>query len=371
MENRKPGGVPMQRAFLESHRLAGKLWLTEMDQFPLGVEKRSGGTAENFSVNCADLRRNALQPIMGGHGFWYYDHRLVPTLEILQELGDVTSSISSIYRKRGWWDSPEMMAEIGKIQRAAEKFIERPYTSDADVLIIYDSGAKYYHKVINADTVEYKLFEGIARCGAAYDCIYLSDLEDCDTSKYRCVIFADCPNITESMRRVIRKKTSGAVCVYLHGSGFSDGKTLSLDAISKSVGMRVEETVVESVILDDGSALALDDNISPVFRIADGDAEVILRFDNGEAAVARRGNNVFASLHYLPKESMKRIFDIAGVHLFCDSGEPVIAASGCVMLNCQRAGERRLKLRDGDSISIKTDGYETVLVDTKTKQRLL
>ena len=55
-ENRDLDGVPMQRSLLESCRLNGILWLTEMDQHPFGTEKYVGGDPALLAENIAVLR---------------------------------------------------------------------------------------------------------------------------------------------------------------------------------------------------------------------------------------------------------------------------------------------------------------------------
>lgn len=371
MDNRLPDGVPMQRAFLESHRLHGKLWLTEMDQFPLGVEEVSGGTKENFDTNVAVLRVNALQPIFGGHGFWYYDHRLVPSLEIMKKMGAVVGDVSSIYRKRGWWDSPEMMNEIGKIQEFAGEFIKRKYTTDADVLIVYDEEAKYYHTVSDSDSVEYKLFSEFATCGVAYDCIYLSDLELCQIKKYKCIIFADCPNIDAKKQTLIDKIRENITCVFLHGFGYSDGKHLSCKASSRACGVEIRRTEANYISSDFFDRVALDSNIAPAFCITDKSAEPLAYFDNGTVAAAKKNNCVYISMNYIPGGLAKRIFRDSGVHIWCDSGDSIIAASGCVLIKCHNSGVRNLKLPGGGEIQIISEGVETRVYEVKTQKRLL
>lgn len=371
-ENRKPDEIPMQRSLLESHRLHGKLWLTEMDQFPLGVEIRSGGTEEKFNVNVSLLRREALKPIFAGQGFWYYDHRLVPTLKIVQDMGNTCSDVTSIYRKRGWWDSSEMMNEIGNIQKFAEDFCKRDYVPLADVLVIHDAEAKYYHKVVDRNSVEYQLFKEITRCGSVYDCIYLSDFEICDTKRYKCLIFADCPNITPKMREIINEKTQGKTCLFLYGSGYSDSKALSCDAISKTVGMNVKITHAKSITSVYAEDISLDEmNIDPFFCVTDEASEALAYFDNGTKAVAKLGNKVYASLLTLPFGLVKKILGDAGVHFWCESGDPVYAASGYILINCQKAGRREIFLPNGERIEIVSDGYDTMVFDLETKERVL
>ena len=371
MKNRLPDGVPMQRAFLESHRLHGKLWLTEMDQYPLGVEEKSGGTKEHFETNVALLRVNALQPIFGGHGFWYYDHRVVPSLEIRKKMEDVVGDVVSIYRKRGWWDSPEMMSAIGQIQKFAEEFIKRPYFSNADVLVVHDEEAKYYHTVSNSNDVEYKLFSEFATCGVAYDCIYLSDLEKCEIERYKCVIFADCPNIDAEKQTTIDKIRKNATCIFLYGFGYSNSHILSSQASSRACGIELDYTKASYISSDFFDKVEIDSNITPAFCVTDKKAVPLAYFDNGTVAIAKADNCVYISLNYIPRGLAKKIFEDSGVHIWCDSGDLIIASSGCVLIKCISAGEKRLKLPLGDEIQFISEGYETRVYDAVTRKRLL
>lgn len=70
-------GVTEARGLLESARLNGLLWLTEMDNPPIGSTEHIGGDPARLSENIAILRKNVLQPLTRGMGMWYCDHRLV------------------------------------------------------------------------------------------------------------------------------------------------------------------------------------------------------------------------------------------------------------------------------------------------------
>ena len=372
LENRKPTGVPMNRTLLESHRLRDMLWLTEMDQFPFGVEVKSGGTDEMFATNTAILRRNTLIPVFGGQGFWFYDHRMVPTAEINKQLGDVTSVASSIYRKRGWWDSLEMMREVGKINQFAKRFSRRKYRSDADVLLVYDTDGKYYSSIPRPSTVDYPLLEGVARCGVAYDYIFLSELSCCEIERYRCIIFAGCPVITPEKRALIKKLTKGKTTVYLFGCGYGDGKMLSEDFISETVGMTVARAAAKGGSLTlDGQNIPLPELPRPIFGVNDSEATPMAYFENGEVAAAQLGDSIYVATPFMPRELAKIVFEKSGVHTWCDSGDPIYASSDYVMINCQGAGQRTLTLPNGQKLQIETADHETAVFDTTTGERVL
>lgn len=372
MKNRLPDGVPMQRTFLESHRLRKKLWLTEMDQFPIGIEYCPGGLKEYFDTNVAILRRNTLQPIFAGQGFWYYDHRMVPGSHIDAALGDVDSMASSIYRKRGWWDTPEMMAEIGKIQKFCNKFAVRPYTNEADVLIVCDAKEKMLRHKAKHNDDDYALIEGIARTGVAYDVIYLSEFDICEIERYKAVIFARCPEITQEIREKIEERTQGKMCIFLNDTGYSDGKTLSRDNLKALMKCSFIRTEAETVVINDGKAhIKLTVENSPLFAVENKDGILPLAYyDNGKIAAARNKNLVYISLPYIPTEIAKELLRDAGAHFWTDNS-PTFAASGFVAVNCQEAGEQIIRLKNSEILRFVTDRPETVIFDTKTKERCL
>ena len=95
--NRKSDGVPMQRALLESHRLNGLLWLTEMDQAPVDTDIMVGGSTEKMNETLSVLYRNAFMPLLSGEGFWFYDHRLVlgKTARLPEELPEGVKTIGN------------------------------------------------------------------------------------------------------------------------------------------------------------------------------------------------------------------------------------------------------------------------------------
>jgi len=372
MKNRLPDGVPMQRAFLESHRLRKKLWLTEMDQFPIGVEYSSGGLDEYFDTNVAILRRNTLQPIFAGQGFWYYDHRMVPGSHIDGSLGKPDNIASSIYRKRGWWDTPRMMDEIGKIQDFCKKFAARHYSNDADVLIVCDAKEKVSRHKSKHNDDDYALIEGIARCGVAYDVIYLSDFDICESERYKAIIFARCPTITPQIRRKIEERMKGKMCIFLNATGYSDGTTLSTDNLRELMKCKFVRTEAKTITFNtDKDAIEILGGNSPLFAIENEENILPLAYyDNGKIAAARNKNSVYISLPYIPEKMAKELLYDTGVHFYTE-GSPVFAASGLVAVNCQTAGEQTVRLKNGETLQFVTSTAETAVFDVETKERLL
>ena len=376
MENRKANGVPMQRGMLESNRLRGVLWLTEMDQHPEGVEALGYCDRGQLPQTVAILRRNVLQPLCGGQGLWFYDHRVIPQFRPRANAG-------GIYRKRGWWEEPELMAEIEKLKSIGDAIASRPYKPAADVLVVADT--KSYFCRAKVHDHEYRVHEAIARCGVSYDTIYLHELEMADISRYKCVIFTNAYMITPKMREKCKKLLSDTYTVWLYASGYCDGDTLALENLSETVGMTVKKTqkansiitdkgeitIYDSVISMEAEEIRIEDDFSPIFAVDDNSSVALARYDNGEVAAAISGKSIWIGLPLLTKKLMASIMKLSGVHSYCQSANAVIAGAGIVAINCPSGGEHTVTLKNGKEIYLKLENPETAVFDADSGERLL
>lgn len=370
LDNRLADGVPMQRGLLESNRLRKLLWLTEMDQHPECVDYM-GGDIKYKDSTIATLRRNVLQPLAAGQGLWYYDHRVIP--KFVNERPELKKA-ASIYYKRGWWEEDYLLAEIEKLQQLAEKTKNDKYIPTADVLIVYDTGSYYYHSKIIND--EYKLHEVVARCGVSYDCIYSSELEIADIERYKCVIMVNSYMITPENRENIKEKLKNKTVVWLYNQGFCDGKTLSENNISDTVGIKVKPTEKALKFKTKGFLPETEQDIpercySPVFAVDDNLSEPIGYYENGEIAAAKKGNNIWFAVPLLTKEIMERIFNNCGVHSYSKIGDPIIAGGGIVAINCVKGGKITITLKNGKLVTEELKPFTTAVYDSETGERLL
>ena len=372
MENRDAHGVPMSRGLLESTRLRGMLWLTEMDQHPVGTEKFVGGDSARRDETVAQLRRNILLPVLAGMGCWYYDHRIIPSL-IHQ--GSRNSSAGSIFRKKGWWDQPDLQHEIGKLQKLAERYALRSYCPAADVLIVYDTDSYFARSKVSDE--EYALHEAVSRTGAAYDCIYLRELEIAEMERYRCIIFPNAFLLTPAQQQMIRQRVKGKQVIWFYAPAFSDGKTLDEEHIAAVTGMNVKRIESESVYCTTKHFSAnrvemAPKQFDPMFAIDDVEAEPLAYYEkSGACAAARKGNQWYFSLPKITVSIARKIFQSAGVHCYCDSGDPVLAGTGLVAINVPSGGERKIVLKNGKVVSCVLPPFTTAVFDAETGERLL
>ena len=368
-------GAPMSRGVLESCRLNGKLWFTEMDQRPEGIDYFPHGDPEKLDETIFQLRKCSFHPIYAGQGFWYYDHRVIPKL--LASEGVTNPMADSIYRKVGWWDTPELMEEIKQMQAVMQKYAQRPYQASAQVLIVHNPKGRFYQKNFTED--EYQLHSSISFAGAAYDEIYLPDLELAEMDRYKCVIFTNCVLLTEFDREMIVRRCAGKTVLFTGAAGYVDGKCADLANIEVLTGMRVGilcagERTARSVWDKCNDAVVENKTmeISPQLYIEEGYGEELLRYtESGKAACARRGNIYFSAFQRTSTDFMRAILREAGVHIWCESGDAIQAGCGLVALNCYEGGERELYFKNGKTLKIKLPRCTSAIFDVETCERVL
>ncbi len=376
LDNRKADGVPMQRGLLESSRLRGMLWLTEMDQHPEG-SLLEGGDATLFPATVATLRRNVIQPLGNGHGLWYYDHRVIPKY-LDGPRSKVTSG--SIYRKIGWWEEDALMNEITRLQTAAERITRGEFKPVSDVLLVYDKKSFYYRT--DSDAYTYRIHDAVARCGVAYDCIYADELEVAELERYKCVIFVNAYMITSENREKYRRLLANTKTMWLYAQGYCDGDTLDCENLSKTVGVSVEKTDgAKSVILESGErggvlmnseTIEIEKRFIPMFA-AKCEAGVIplAYYDNGEIAAAMKENDIWFALPFITRGLMESILRMCGVHIYCESGDPILAGGGIVAINSPSGGMRRIELKNRKVINVGLPPYSTFAFDAQTGERII
>ena len=368
LKNREINSVPLQRGLLESIRLNGFLWLTEMDQHPFGTERFVGGDPRMLSETIAQLRRNVFQPLLSGMGMWFYDHRIIP------ELIDPASKncdAGSIWLKKGWWDTEILMNEIGSIYNVLKKYCLKEYQPVADVLFVHDTASMYLRSKNVMD--EYALYDVFGRAGVAIDHIYLNDLKKSETARYRCIIFVDAYELSEKEREFIQELSYERQIVFLYAAGYSDEKKLSVDNICKTLGMNVEKatlfgygTIQYSEISSYSVTLP-----NPTFRVCDKEAKNIAFYEDGTVAAAVKGNIWYFAVPYIDKTTVQEILRRAGVHIYCDYGDAVMAGAGIVFLHCFKNGERKIYLKNGKLICMSVSEQTALILNAETGEKLL
>lgn len=345
--SRRPGGPGLSRGLIESVFAHGKLWLDEMDQpSHFGYVIHGGLEVLNKEKSVQALRKFVLESFVRGGGMWYYD------------FGPHMTS--------GWWDDPAYMNEVKAINEIEKRYFCKQYEHPADVLLVYDTKV-FLHTasreiddpVTDQSTVNISGVNAF-RSGASVATCYLSDIRSMPLDKYKAVVFMNCFFMEPELRRWILKNVAsgGRSLFWLTAPGYNDGKSLSLDNVSSCCAMKMKKA-------DEPSFFAVND---PDANMIDG-----LNLAGGSAAVKHKSgySTYFLSLPPQDGESWRKLFTMAGCHIYDTCGDSVLAGAGLLMIHTAEGGARELSLRDGKKISLLMSPAQTVVLDARTGEILL
>lgn len=309
-KNKQCGNFHNYRHLAESMRLNGMLYLNEMDQ---GYKAHSVYRDETPIYECeseeeyrAVLKRNIMENILRGNGAWYYDHRL---------------RTDSIYEKAGYWDKEERLQTISELQRVCKNLIEKKYVKTTDVLIVFDGKSRYYFadSFLKNSYDAFDCLDAIMKSGAGVDFIALDDIEKCDVSRYKCVVFMEC----------------------------------------LAMGNKTYD-YLQNVVKDGNRKIVL---VGRCGLVVDG------------AVSEERASKLKNGCECLEKPSIdskyyRTLFKEAGAWIYTENGEVVVADNETVMVHTKGVPVTRLNLPSGE-IEIENGKYNTVVYNVITGERVL
>lgn len=385
---RKFGGPGNARGIIGVVRRAGKLWLDEMD---MPTSHVGCPWEENFESTPADdiaiHRRNVMQPITRGGGQWWYDFGPIGTTPDFASGGNC-----------GWWDTPELLANVAALIRIAHERLGRPFERPADVLLVHDP-MSFLHAVsrrhpsaefgklpfTTSDPVTPLLVDdllhGLYATGVAFDEALLSELGTLDLSPYRLILLATVPVISESQRKIITERVAqaGRHVALLGFGAWSDGDTTHPDLATSLSGIPTRlldiEDVAQTLTLDaitEHRAVEPSVNI-PAFEAPEDD--IIGRWSDGSISAARRLTDTATwwsfALPPTSPEFLRQLALTAGCHAFNDHTEVTLIGDGLIIPHTIEGGPRRLQWPGGPVIEIELPPRSTTIFDGLTGTRLL
>lgn len=315
-DNKQSGNMNMLRYMAESCRRSGTLMLCEMDQGYRSMDNGQLYVCESEAEYASLMRRNVMETILLGGGVWFYDHRIMP---------------SSIYEKEEYWNNEERLMAIREIQRACQGLLDKPYRKTTDVLLVLDTESRYHS---NSDACSFAFIDALGKSGAGFDRLFLCDLERCDLSAYRCILFANCSVVSEATYARIKELAA-------------DGEhtLLFIGDFARVVG---RQTVGEQ-------------GMNALFGGMPADAF---------AGAPVEGNLGYMSRAVTEPLFYKDLFRRAGAHIYTDGGEVVIADNELVMVHSRDIPETVLHLHSGDCV-LKNEKFQTVVYNTYTGEQVL
>ena len=204
-----------------------KVWIEEVD-CRTNLSRTKLDLLENMFANTFEesfyvFWRNICKNLQNGSGLWWMD------------LGG------------GWFNAPEIWAEIAKTNAFAERVNAKKGKSLSDVLIVVDEKCMY--KMKESQELCFAFMLDIVcetHCsGVLADTYRLSDLKKIDISQYKLIIFAYDFNLSKEFLDELNIADDVTV-MFCYAAGINADGKFNIDNIKKLTGFCVEETFKHS-----------------------------------------------------------------------------------------------------------------------------
>jgi beta-galactosidase len=185
----------------EAIRFHGKLWFDENDcRTLLSAPKQKAYLVHSKSIADDVLiqKREVAYVIAEGCGMWWFD------------------------MQGGWYDSPELMSTVARLDAVAQRVIHCDRSSAAEVAVVIDEESMDYREgrgalarlLLDAQRLQ------LHRMGAPFDAVLLDDLEK--LRPYKLYIFLNTFRVTPEQRAAIARvvKRAGRTALWVYAPGF-------------------------------------------------------------------------------------------------------------------------------------------------------
>ena len=340
-------GASSYQFLIDSVALNNKLYLHEIDHgthlsyFPI-----DSGRLLDFNNGYPDaattievLRRELATTLCKGGSLWWFDF-----------MGN-------------YYAAPEYEAEIAKQVKIADKITNMPRKSVADVAVFVDPLGYNLLKEGTNSTVDYVRFNlnALHKSGVAFESYNLSDITRLDLSRYKMLVFLYAPVISDEIKSII-SSTPDKLKVFVHLPDVASSGKLDLDAPSKLTGISMQPHTDSGKVVYGDSAFGFRAPLSPLYRIADEQAEVIASYENGDSAVALKDGFAYIPVGNAPSELWNELAKRAGAHVYTDAKVPVYTDSRFIC--SQFPGDKK------DVIHLKENGkYVEIFSGKKYKSK--
>ena len=361
---REVGGAGTARGLLDSVRLNGKLWLDEMDQPTHRGTLLGGMPVYDLDRSVQILRRNIASPFVRGQGLWFYDF--------------------GPHNHSGWWNHARYQAEVREMRRILDARATMPYDNASDALLVYDTKTR----LLTAHTRRQDpLTEGACadiacpaayRSGAAFDVVYLSDLEKVDLDRYACVAFMNAFAMSAETREIVRRRVlrDGRNVFWVYAPGYSDFTRNSVDFVTDLTGFDLERVALpDYTVRTDAGEYGIGE-LEPGHRLAwalsprDADEVHGTFVSGGRPAIGVKRltghTSWFFSMPPTTAEVLRRFFRAAGVHVYNEYNDSLLEGGGLLVLHSAEGGPRSIALRSGRRVELDVEPAETIVLDSAT-----
>ena len=322
-------GASSYQYLVDSIALHNKLYLHEIDHrtFLADYPLDSGIILESYpdvetTVNV--LRRELACTLTKGAALWWFDFY------------------------GGYYACPELAEEIVKEISVFEQVSKRPYKSASEIAVFVDPMGYNLLKESLDLTVDYvrNQLNQLHRCGAPIDTFNLSDLSSLDVSGYRLLVFLYAPVISPEVRATIEKFQGTKM--FLHLPDVASGESLDWEAVGRICSMKLEPEREAQKGSYCGKSFGFHVDVTPLYQVTDSAASPMAYFENGDVAVAKKGQVIYSAVGNLPSSLWGTSAQSAGVHRYTERDIALYADARIVACQFPGEGTDQLYVQNGD-----------------------
>lgn len=390
--NRPPGGQATARSPFSSYNLRRMIWFTEEDTrtalSDFGNWSR-WSQAHSVSESCEMLKRDMAKILTRHYQAWWFENT----------------------RTDKWHHHPEMLATMKRIQELFEAGMRFGRGRTAEIALVVSEPSIFHtdHESLR-DMLMWQRQLEFERIGAPYHYYYTRDLAEPAMPDYRLYVFLNAISLDSRERRAIREKLAknGATALWLYAPGLIDPdrspklnvawmeeltgfdfKYLSGDFRPRIVIDNPRHELTRGLPRDrfygrpdralfgsfetrqPGHLIELTPSLTdPLFYLADtlqGAGGVY--FDNGLTALGEVGHDGFRSVwigaKYVQAELLRAIARRAGVHVYSESGDVLLADRNFVVIHASTSGTKTIRFAEAaDPYEV----FERKSYGTKTRE---
>lgn len=224
--NRLMGDDGRLRSLAAAFNASGKTHIIESDTRTYLHGAEEYGRTANVTESLAAIRREFTTALTEHTGFWYVD------------FGPESQG--------GWFDDPQLMAEIARQQELARRALATPRHSVAEVALVCDLQSAYYLSDGEGMSTAYSLIMNVGtemyRLGAPFDALYLPQLATADLSRYKLLVFLNCTAMTDQQAALVeRLRRSGRhAMVFFWAPGVTGPGGLSAARSARVTGLPLQ-----------------------------------------------------------------------------------------------------------------------------------
>jgi len=255
----------------------------------------------------------------------------------------------------GWYDSPTLMNEIGKIKSVNQTMGSKDMTSVASVAVFTDQTSNYYlniEKQTNHDLVTCQI-EQLNRMGTPWDSYLTDDIAEMHFphDRYCFYIFLNlfCP--TEGITAKIKElQKAGKSMLFLYAPGYITPEGFSPEHMTELTGLSFTYSGLETVrniTMNDGASFGFSQPVSPSFTAFGGENLGVYQDTAVSAFILKKYDHHFiawSGAGAVPWTILKDLAAKAGAFIYAEAGDPLYMNSSLLGIYSHHAASRKIHL---------------------------